>query len=262
MNQKKMKELIIDYIDGNLTGELKEFVAKHITKDPESRKYYEQMKATMELLKSDKALEPDSSLRYEFEAALQQEIKAANDDRVRPLAGRQWSFAPWQVAASVALVVSGVFIGMWLVKDQNNDRQLAELRKEMETTKSLVLQSLNDETSASRRLQGINASYEVRSMDGEMINALIRTMNNDENTNVRLAAVEALSHFTKNNKVMNALIASMESQTDPLVQITLINLMVQLKEKGALQELQKIIKDEKTMQTVKDEAHMAVFKLS
>jgi len=28
-----MKELMIDYLEGNLTGELKEFVAKHVEKN-------------------------------------------------------------------------------------------------------------------------------------------------------------------------------------------------------------------------------------
>ncbi|GAA0893905.1 hypothetical protein GCM10009122_35850 [Fulvivirga kasyanovii] len=262
MDEKKMNDLLIDYIDGNLTGELREFVTKYIEKSPENKQKYEELKATMELLGHDRHLEPDSSLKAGFEAALTAEIEAENNKKVKPLDQNGWKFSPLKIAASFALILSGVFIGMWLMKNDQNDQEIAEIKKEMEATKRLVMQSLTDNSSASRRLQGVNASYAMSSADDEIVNALIRTMNNDENTNVRLAAVEALSKFAEEPKVMDALIRSMESQTDPLIQITLINLMVQLKEKRALDELKNIIEDKKTMETVKDEAHMAVFKLS
>lgn len=260
MDEKKMKDLMIDYIDGNLTGELKEFVAKHIDKSAENRKEYEELKATMELLSHDIALEPESTLKLDFEAALRKEIKTEKSAKITPL--NKWRFSPMQIAASLALVISGVFIGMWLMKINNHDQELAQIKKEMEATKRLVMQSLTDNSSASRRLQGVNASYTIGEEDDEIVDVLIHTMNTDENTNVRLAAVEALARFTDEPKVINALIASLESQSDPLIQITLINLMVQLKEKRALDELKNIIDDKKTMETVKDEAHMAVFKLS
>ncbi|UII32898.1 HEAT repeat domain-containing protein [Fulvivirga ulvae] len=262
MDEKKMNALLIDYIDGNLTGELREFVTKYIEKSPENKQKYEELKVTMALLGHDRHLEPDSNLKAGFEAALAAEIEAENNKKVKPLDHNGWKFSPLKIAASFALILSGVFIGMWLMKNDQNDQEIAEIKKEMEATKRLVMQSLTDNSSASRRLQGVNASYAMSSADDEIVNALIRTMNNDENTNVRLAAVEALSKFTNEPEVMDALIKSMESQTDPLIQITLINLMVQLKEKRALDELQNIIEDKKTMETVKDEAHMAVFKLS
>lgn len=262
MDEKKMNDLMIDYIDGNLTGELKEFVTKYIEKSPENKRKYEELKATIDLLSYDKPLEPESRLKDSFEAVLKTETEAEEERKVKSMNQAGWKFSPIHIAASLALVISGVFIGMWLMKNNSNDQEIAEIKKEMEATKKLVMQSLTDNTSASRRLQGVNASYSMGSADDEIVNALIRTMNNDENTNVRLAAVEALANFADEPRVLEALIASMESQTDPLIQITLINLMVQLKEKKALDELKNIIEDKKTMETVRDEAHMAVFKLS
>lgn len=258
MTDEEMKDLMIDYIDGNLTGELKEFVAKQIEKNAEHKKYFEELKSTMELLQYDKQLEPDHSMKGTFEELLKQEIE--DDTKVRSIRSG-WHLSPWQIAASIILV-SGLFITLLVVQNNRSQQQIADLKKEMEMTKYLVIQSLEDQSSASRRLQAINTAYDVESVDNEIINALIRTMNNDDNTNVRLAAVEALTKYADKPDVLAALIASMEQQTDPLVQITLINLMVQLRQKGAVEELQKIIKDEKTIQAVKDEAHMAVFKLS
>ncbi|MBL6447312.1 HEAT repeat domain-containing protein [Fulvivirga sp. 29W222] len=262
MDEQKMNDLMIDYIDGNLTGELKEFVTKYIEKNSENRRKYEELKAAMSLLEHDTQLEPDNSLKTDFMLALIEEVEAEHDRKVKPIKKSVWKLSPFQLAASLALIVSGVFIGMWLMKADSNNQQIAEIKKEMEDTKRLVIHSLTDNSSASRRLQGVNASYSIGDADDEIVNALIRTMNNDENANVRLAAVEALAKFADEPKVLNALIESMETQADPLIQITLINLMVKLKEKKALDELKRIIEDKKTMETVKDEAHMAVFKLS
>ena len=87
-------------------------------------------------------------------------------------------------------------------------------------------------------------------------------MNDDESVNVRLAAVQALAKFSDEPGVTAALIHALEHQKEPLVQIALINLMVELKEKEAIEELEQIITDEESIETVKNEAHMALFKLS
>ena len=93
-------------------------------------------------------------------------------------------------------------------------------------------------------------------------NALIETMNTDDNANVRLAAVDALSEFADEDKVRKALINGLATQDKAVVQIALINLMVRLKENRAIEPLKKIIEDDNSIEVVKDEAHFGVFKLS
>ncbi|MEM9391947.1 MAG: HEAT repeat domain-containing protein, partial [Bacteroidota bacterium] len=146
--------------------------------------------------------------------------------------------------------------------DSTEQSQLAALQKEMAETKSLVLSSLENTTSASTRLNGINVAYEKGSVDKEVIRVLVKTMNEDENVNVRLAAVRALAKFSNEPGVTQALVNALENQKEALVQIALINLMVELQQKGVLDKLQQIIEDENALDAVKDEAHMAVFKLS
>lgn len=252
--EEKLKDLILEYIDGNLSGELEKYVAKNIQENDECRKYYEDIQKTYQLLESDIDLQPDSSLKLDFEKALEEEIAA---DKPK---GKQAYFPMWKMAASVALVLSGVFIGAWWMKGQKND-QIDALASEVRATREMVLQSLDNQQSASARLQGVNVAYSVDKADDAILKALVRTLNNDKNTNVRLAAMEALARFSDQPGVMAALLSSMEKQTDPIVQINLINLMVSLKEKGAVGKLQEIIQSDSTQQAVKDEAHMAVYKL-
>lgn len=258
-----MKELMIDYIDGKLSGELKAFVEKYIEKSAEHQKEYKSLKETVGLLQHDKQLEPDSNLRLDFLNALEQEMNTLNADKkgsTRIIGLRLANV--WQVAAAVALLAVGLLGGMWLMKDNSHQKQMLALQREMEQTKKMVMLALEDQDSPSQRMLGVNASYELPRADDEIVQILVKTMNEDENVNVRLAAINALAKFSAEPQVRKALIASLEKQTDPIVQITLINLMVELKEKGAVEELKQIINDSTNVESVKDEAHMAVFKLS
>jgi HEAT repeat protein len=131
----------------------------------------------------------------------------------------------------------------------------------MEATKNLVLSSLQNQ-SASSRIGAVKASYQMSTMDDEIVEALINTMNTDKNANVRLAAVDALSEFSDEEAVRKALIKSLTTQDKAVVQIALINLMVRLKEHRAIEPMKQIMQDENSIEVVKDEANYGVFKLS
>ena len=256
MTEDKRSELLIDYLDGNLNTEQVAMVEQQLAADATWRTEYEELKAGMTLLEADQLLVPDTFIKQEFETRL-----AEHDQQEMPQIGQR-SWQPWQIAASVALLAACIFGGAYYVRDQQRNEEIARLRAEMDTTKQLILGALDDQTSASKRLQGVNVALDSRDMDSDIIKALIHTMNHDANTNVRLAAVEALSQFSDRQTVRKALIDALNTQADVAVQVALINLMVQMEEKSAIKELQQMIDDQETNETVKDEAHMAVFKLS
>jgi hypothetical protein len=58
------------------------------------------------------------------------------------------------------------------------------------------------------------------------------------------------------------LISALSYQKDPVVQIALIQLLVDLKEQSVVDDLKKIVDDEGTMEAVKDEAYSGILKLS
>lgn len=256
-----MKELMIDYLEGNLTGELKSFVANHIEKDERWIREFEELKEVIEVMDNSKELEPDASLKADFEAMLRIEM---NEEKLKhkieaPKTVYWKSPKMWmQIAASVTILAVGVVLG---VNFTNNRADLLALQKEMEATKNMVISSLQNQ-SASSRLNAVNVSYSMNGMDDEIVDALITTMNTDDNANVRLAAVEALTQFVDEQKVRDALIASLATQDNPVVQIALINLMVQLKESRAVAPLKEILNSEEAIEVVKDEANYGVFKLS
>ena len=111
-------------------------------------------------------------------------------------------------------------------------------------------------------MMGATVAFKMEKADDQIVRALTKTMNEDPNTNVRLVAMEALGKFHQQDYVRKALIASLAIQKDPVVQIALIRLMVEIKEKEAMKELQRITNDEEVLPAVKDEAHAGILKLS
>jgi HEAT repeat protein len=103
---------------------------------------------------------------------------------------------------------------------------------------------------------------EFSDADDDIVAALIHTMNTDPNTNVRLAALDALAKFNQDPVVRAALIDALAKQKDPMVQITLIQLMVQMKERKVVKDLERIVDDAGVIKAVKDEAYTGILKLS
>ena len=166
------------------------------------------------------------------------------------------------MAAAIALLVVGGGIGFWISKQNDQQQRLAEIESELNATKVMMMGLIDNKQSASQRLQGINVALTIESADDEVVNALAKRMNEDPNTNVRLAALDALSKFHTEPQVRKVLLDALSSQKDPMVQIALIQLMVKMKEKSVVNDLKKIVDDSETMKAVKDEAYSGILILS
>lgn len=131
--------------------------------------------------------------------------------------------------------------------------------------KTALVYGGNDQLSASERISAVKLSDRVpentAALDGEITEILIYTMNNDENINVREAASEALFRFRSEPRIRTALVNSLSKQQDPLMQITLINMLVELKEKSAINEMQKLLMDTDTRDVVKTRLEVGIAEL-
>lgn len=127
--------------------------------------------------------------------------------------------------------------------------------------KQALFARLNDMQSASERLDAATRLNALPSISNDIIDALVNTMNHDPSTNVRLAALDALSKFRKEKYVRKQLIASLGKQKDPMVQITLIDLLTKMREKAILTELDKLVNDNTTIDAVKENAYSGIFTL-
>lgn len=154
-----------------------------------------------------------------------------------------------KIAAAIALLIIGFSAGI-LVNNQKDPEVIAAIPEETREKNIFLMANLN-ESSASERILTINKSRNLKNMDEEVLYALVRTMNYDENINVRLAAIEALSNFQDIAEVRKAVIHSLDIQENPIVQIALIDLLVKMGEKKAVNEMQRLLIDEQTEEVVK-----------
>lgn len=248
----------IDYIDGKGSEAERAEVERQLSESEEAYKLYEQLREVMQAMDKAAVLEPSGKLKAEFERALAQEIIAQS----KPTRNIFFSPVMYRIAAGFVLVMVGLGIGFWINKNQERDRELADLKKQVEDNRRIMLAMLDNQQSASQRMVGVSVAYELEKADDEIVKVLVKTMNEDTNTNVRLAAMEALGKFGHETQVRTALIQSLTKQKDPVVQIALIQLLVNMKEAGVVKQLEEITKDPSTMKAVKDEAYKGILKLS
>ncbi|MEX1240737.1 MAG: HEAT repeat domain-containing protein [Cyclobacteriaceae bacterium] len=264
MEKEKLEVLIIDYIDGKLSDADRLSVEQELMRNEDARKLYDELKEVIDLMENSGELTPSTKLKAGFDRILKEEAASSS-------ATRTIYFRPtfYRAAAAVALLVMSGAIGFWISKNNQQQQELAELQREMEITrkqlaetKQLMHAMLGNDQSASQRIRGVNVAMGISGADDEIVTALLKTMQMDPNTNVRLAALDALAGFQHDAIVRKGLVDALSKQTDPMVQINLIQLLVQMKEKVVVKDLQKIVDDAGTMQAVKDEAYTGILKLS
>jgi hypothetical protein len=161
-----------------------------------------------------------------------------------------WSWLAPRLAFSVALVVIG-FLGGYVMFGRSNNADVKILTAQVSELKEAMMLSLLEKESASDRLKAVSLSNEMDNVSQKVALALVQTLNNDPNVNVRLAALEALTPFAKDGRVREELIRSINKQESPLVQVALAELMGILQEKKSVTEFDRILKDDKTPLEVK-----------
>jgi hypothetical protein len=172
----------------------------------------------------------------------------------------QKPFTPWyrnsgyRVAAGVALLICGTFIGLLLHAGFNNSyasNELKQLHSEVSDLKRAAMFTMLKEESSSDRIQAVRYVEDLDKPDQNVIEVLVKTLNSDKNVNVRMAAAYALSKFADQPTVCDSLVKSLSLQSDPILQVTLINILAERKEKSALKPIQEIIANRSTMKEVR-----------
>ena len=214
--------------------------------------------------------EPGTKLRgrfYDTLSAYRHGLESAPRRSLRERILALWPRQPaWQMGVSFALLVIGVGVGFEARPGTAKpapaaNTEIAELHSEVNSMRQMVAISLLQQQSASERLRGVSYAYRVQPSDTEVLSALLSTVNQDPNVNVRLAAVDALHAFGASPVMRTAVMQSIQKQTTPLVQVSLIDLLVDLKENEAAPELKKLTSDDQIDAGVRQHAQWALGKL-
>lgn len=254
------KDLINKYRSGRLSAEEEKLLDRYIEIGKVSLEELEDLKSIKANFEALPTPEPSQSMSDTFYANLE----AARQKEQQPKALGNWFAQLWtgqpalRWVYSVGLVVLGVGLGYLLRPDGEDNRKLENLSAEVSEMKEMMMLTLLDKESPSDRLKAVNLTSELPDASVKVTEALLKTLNNDENVNVRLATLEALYPYASHPQVREGLIKSIAMQESPLVQMALAEMMVALQEKRSVENLEKVLKNKNTPPEVRERIEKSI----
>jgi hypothetical protein len=241
-----------DHLTGALTPADAEQVDAHLQACPSCAAEFESAGDTWRHLAAIPAPRADSAtMRARFDALLDAHQPPAVP--AVPQRARFWHYG-LQAAAAAAMVVLGVAIGRETAPEPPPDPQIGEMRSELREMRHMVTLSLLQQQSASERLKGVTYSSRLEQPDTDVVAALLDTLRYDVNVNVRLASIDALKRFAADETVRRGAVETLSEQTSPLVQISLIDFLVELRSREATETLRRLSTDSMVDEAVRERA--------
>jgi len=268
MNCDEVRDQLPDYWTGAIEEGTKARMQAHFGSCPACRAEAETLSAIWKKLGAIPEERPGRALRARFEATLEayvQGLKQAERgpstrERVDKWLEGWWPRQPvFQFGFALAFLAIGLLVGYSVTQNARNGAgEVAQLREEVRHTRQMVALSLLQQQSASERLKGVDWSNRMTRPDPQVLSALLHTVNYDQNVNVRLAALDALHQSASNDMVRRGLVESLDRQTSPMVQIALIDLLVEIREKAAGEALKDLMQETGLNAEVKERAQWAL----
>jgi anti-sigma factor RsiW len=258
MNCSDVLNNLDDYFSGKLAADQKNAMDEHFAGCEKCRLNLEHSERAEGILSNIPFDEPDVKVRDEFLEYIESEKMKTIHIRPEHSSIFWRRVIPISAAASVAFFILGYIGGSIFSKPTIQEEQFAALQDEVRETKNMMILSMLKQSSASKRIMAVNYSEELDRLEPELIDALFVSLNEDKSENVRLAALEALSRYVGVTDIRQELVKSFEQQTDPIIQISMINMMVNLNEKASVPVFEKLIADENTYESVKNQARQGL----
>ncbi|MTI41411.1 HEAT repeat domain-containing protein [Fulvivirga lutimaris] len=156
----------------------------------------------------------------------------------------------WQWAYSFVILAIGLIAGYLINKPSSNN--ISTLTAEVQEMKEMMMLSMLEKQSTTERLKAVSLTSDMPDTSDKVAAALINTLRTDENNNVRMAAIEALAKYTNMPTVRKEIIASIQYQDSPLVQLALAELMVAMEAKEAPDAFRELWEEDNTPKEVQE----------
>lgn len=245
--EKQIEELIAKYNEGLADPSEIRMLEQWIQEGKVALTELRELQKLDEMVMNAAGPVPSMRLDDQFYSFLAEEKKKA-----RSVGGSfQWpslSFLMPRLAFAAVLMAIG-FGGGYVLRNRNPE--VNELTQRVSDLKEMVMLSLLEKESTTDRLRAVSLTNEMTQASQKVTGALLKTLNEDENVNVRLAALDALKPYVKDSKVREELIHSISRQDSPMVQVELAELMVIIQEKKSVNALKQILENKKTPKEVK-----------
>ncbi len=251
MKCEEYQELFTRMINNELSPLEKEKLDQHLAGCGDCVAELQEIQTMWSLMAKLPAPEPSSNMRVKFDAMLNTYKKQSAEkqnawSRFIELLQTLWRSQPqWPFAYNIALIL--VFLGFGYLflsnKNDKQDQKLQQLASQVHELKQTMMIALLENPSASERIRAVSYTPDVKHLDKEVIDALLATLNNDPNVNVRLATLDALTRLAAHPEVRQGLIASITTQDSPLMESAIADVMLKLQDKRSVNPLKKLLKE-------------------
>jgi len=225
----EIKNDLLDYLDNNLETERKARFEEHVKECPDCSKILEQFRKLNEKLSGAKSIEPTEGFEHDFYQKLQfEKEKISNRHSFTGLLKETY-----KVAAAVLLFAGGTIFGLIIQNQRSNKTNLTSLENEVKQLKHYVTLSVLNENTASEKIKAIDFVFEQQQLEKETALALYNTLISDDNSNVRIAAANALHYFSNDETIRKMLMHALIDQNDPYIQAELITIIAKFNNREA-----------------------------
>jgi anti-sigma factor RsiW len=270
MKCEQISELLPDYLQGSLSPDQRHIVEAHLEQCADCSEEVVIWRK-LSLLPVE---QPGPESRARFEAMLQAYQAGRSNQPTdeshqrKPASAWNWNVFHWlrspvgAMAWGGALLTIGVFAGLRLAAPKPPSPDFAAMQIELTSMKQLVVLSMLQQQSASARLEGVTWSTREQQLDPQVLSALLHTLRYDASVDVRLAALDALSRHGRQPQVQNGILDSLQQEQSPLVQVALIDLMLEWRDRDAAHRLQELEQTPNLNPTVRQRVEWAKSKLN
>ncbi|ALW83776.1 hypothetical protein AUC43_00830 [Hymenobacter sedentarius] len=273
----ELEALLPAYVEHCLPAAEADRVAAHLPTCPACQLQVTQLRALTNDLDAALPEVPRTALRANFMAMLEEQkalLPTAVPSAPAPAQPEAKVVSMWptavannwmRIAASIMLIAAGVFLGRQLPWGGRSTDGVATTSEADKNTPYALAQALTGDNgrtvSASDRIRLVTNSPKESEPGDPTVQVLLNTLNFDPNPNVRLAACEALYRLRDDPRVREGLANSLPIQTDPNVQIALIDMVVSMRVRRAVPQLERLAKRPDALPVVRAQAEAGIGKL-
>lgn len=244
MKCEEVKLELPEYIDGKLDDQTTEAVRAHLESCEDCRRLHSEMNSFLKFTDSFPGEKAPAGMKDEFMKMLKEEM---------PQKQRTILMVPgWMKVAAMLVVALVTYSTGYYMGNEKGEEKAQHLEVALNQAKQQVLLAGLQEYTGPQKIEAVYSISQSGLSGDDLVGALVNTMNNDRNVNVRLAAINALSGMMKDNeKVKTELIRSLSLQDNALLQISLIQVLTESGVKEAKDQIESIVNSEKTDEQVK-----------
>ncbi|GAB2586251.1 HEAT repeat domain-containing protein [Spirosoma areae] len=274
INCEQTQEQFTEWLSNQLPDAERAIMETHLAQCPACRAEATGARAVWQRMGTLPMPEPSPTARIRFQAMLDTykdtviaEEESVFENLFTKLRLLWTPTSAFRLAYSFALLSVGIAVGYWFQRSSTpvvayQQQQIDTLSTQVQEMRQMMLLSLLENPAASERLRAVSYTEDISQVNEQVVDALLTTLNNDPNVNVRLVTLEALAKLADNPNVREGLVQSITRQESPLVQSALADVMVNLQEKKSIKPLRQLLRDDKLNHLVKGKIEQSIRDLS